>query len=113
MNLLKSAGALALSLFALPQAMACFQVYNTANNQMVYSGQDAPIDMSYQIHEKLPAVFPGGHMVFGVSTDCPAIDARKSTIQLTNVAAVSKAPVRRAPRMTRAQRERAQDALTK
>lgn len=112
MKLLKCALALSLSALALP-AMACFTVYNPAN-QVVYSGETAPIDMSYQIHEKLPAVFPAGHLVFGVDSTCPSIDLRKTSPQLTNVAVVSVAsPRRSAPRMTRAQREREADALTK
>jgi hypothetical protein len=37
---------------------------------------DAPIDMSYQISQRLQAVFPGGHMVFDNSSDCPRIDMR-------------------------------------
>ncbi|MES2512228.1 MAG: hypothetical protein V4625_20050 [Pseudomonadota bacterium] len=114
MNILKFAVAMSLPVLAVSQAMACFTVYNAATNQVVYSSQNPPIDMSYQIHEKLPAVFPGGHMVFGVSNDCPAIDLRASSPQMVAVSARS-APVmvRSAPRMTRAQREREQDALTK
>jgi hypothetical protein len=63
-----------------PQALACYTVYNRIN-QPVYSSMQPPIDMSYQIHERLPAVFPGGHMVFGNSTDCPSIDARITVTQ--------------------------------
>ena len=77
---------LAVTLLAGP-AMACFTVYNKAN-QTVYSNMSPPIDMRYQIHERLPAVFPGGHMVFGSSTDCPLIDARVTAPQLSNVATV-------------------------
>lgn len=113
MKIWKGALALCFSVLALPQAMACFMVYNTAN-QLVYSGMSPPMDMSYQIHERLPAVFPGGHMVFGSSTDCPALDARKASPALTNVslasAVVSARPART---MSRAERNRAQDALTK
>jgi hypothetical protein len=110
MKLLKCAMALSLSSLVLP-AMACYTVYNPAN-AIVYSGQEPPIDMSYQIHEKLPAVFPTGHLVFGVDSDCPSIDARKASPQVTNVALVQ-ATRRSAPRMTRAQRERELDSLTK
>jgi hypothetical protein len=113
MNFPRFAAALSFLALAVSPAFACFTVYNAATNQVVYSGQEAPIDMSYQIHQKLPAVFPGGHMVFGVSNDCPSVDLRQSP-QLVAVAARSAAPaVRSAPRMTRAQREREQDALTK
>lgn len=66
------------------QALACYTVYNRAN-QPVYSNMAAPIDMRYQIHERLPAAFPGGHMVFGSSTDCPVIDTRNATPELSNV----------------------------
>ncbi|MES2399911.1 MAG: hypothetical protein V4573_07990 [Pseudomonadota bacterium] len=112
MKLLKWAMALSLSALVLP-AMACYTVYSPAN-QIVYSGEAPPIDMSYQIHEKLPAVFPTGHLVFGVDMDCPSIDTRKTAPQLTNVAVVStRATGRSSPRMTRAQREREADALTK
>ena len=79
-----SAALLALAVFA-GQAMACFTVYNRAN-QTVYSNIAPPIDMRYQIHERLPAVFPGGHMVFGSSTDCPLIDTRTFVPELSNVA---------------------------
>lgn len=112
MTLLKCAMALSLSALVAP-AMACYTVVNPAN-QIVYSGENPPIDMSYQIHQKLPAVFPGGHLVFGVGGDCPAIDARRASPQLTNVAVVSAATAsRNAPRTTRVQRERELDALTK
>jgi hypothetical protein len=81
-----AAAAAVLALLPL-QAFACFTVYNHANQQ-VYSGLNAPIDMSFQIHEKLPASFPGGHLVFGSSsTDCPEFDQRKVSPLLTNVPA--------------------------
>ena len=72
------------ALLAAPQAMACYTVYNRAN-QPVYSNMAAPIDMRYQIHERLPAAFPGGHMVFGSSTDCPLIDTRIAVSGQSNV----------------------------
>jgi len=56
------------------QAMACYTVYDRSN-RVVYQGEDAPVDMSLPIHETLPARFPGGHMVFDSTTDCPAIVA--------------------------------------
>ncbi|MDB5964094.1 MAG: hypothetical protein JWQ72_594 [Polaromonas sp.] len=116
MNIPKSLLALAVSVLAVPQAMACFTVYSRAG-QPVYSGMEPPIDMSYQIHEKLPTAFPGGHMVFGMSTDCPAIDTRRVSPELTNVSLASSAvAVRRTVRtrpMTTAERNRQQDALQK
>jgi len=112
MTLLKCALTLAMSALAVP-AMACFTVYNSAN-QVVYTGDKPPIDMSYQIHERLPAAFPGGHMVFGDDVDCRSLDARRIAPQLTNVVATSTTPSGRRPvRMTQAQRQRQLDALTK
>ena len=58
------------SMLAAPQAFACYTVYNQSN-QIVYNAQTPPVDMRYQIHEVLPRVFPGGHMVFGNEPDCP------------------------------------------
>lgn len=54
---------------------ACYTVYDR-NNRVVYDAQTAPVDMRYQIHETLPRMFPGGHMVFGNSTDCPVTQER-------------------------------------
>ena len=117
MKILKSALALSFSVLAMPQAMACFTVYNLASNQVVYSGMGPPIDMRYQIHERLPAAFPDAHMVFGSSTDCPAIDARRVSPELNNLSATA-APVAvrsaiPSNAVRRAERNRAQDALTK
>jgi hypothetical protein len=97
-----SVSMLASAVFA-GQAMACYTVYNRAN-QPVYSNMASPIDMRYQIHERLPAAFPGGHMVFGSSTDCPLIDARTAVPQLSNVAVA--ATVKPATRRTRKSRSR-------
>lgn len=51
-------------------AMACYTVYDRSN-QVVYNAQTPPVDMSRPLHETLPAVYPGGHMIFGSGTDCP------------------------------------------
>lgn len=79
----------ALGLLALPQAFACFTVYNRSN-QVVYNAQTPPVDMRYQIHEVLPAVYPGGHMVFSnddLST-CP-YENRVAVVAVQPVAAVA------------------------
>ena len=53
------------------QAMACYVVYDR-NNQVAYSSQQPPVDMSRPLHETLPARFPGGHLVFTNGADCPS-----------------------------------------
>ncbi|MBI2771505.1 MAG: hypothetical protein HYX47_17910 [Burkholderiales bacterium] len=68
-------------------AMACYTVYDRSN-QVVYNAQTAPVDMSRPIHETLPAVFPGGHMVFALGGDCPreaALPAAGRTAQAGSV----------------------------
>ncbi|CAN5455636.1 hypothetical protein BH11PSE7_BH11PSE7_24930 [soil metagenome] len=63
-----------LTLLAVPQAFACYTVY-APNNQIIYNAVSPPVDMSYQIHQVLPRVFPGGHMVFGDDPNCPLVSA--------------------------------------
>ncbi len=79
---------LAASVLVSPQAVACYTVYNKAN-VAVYASVSPPIDMSYQIHERLPAVFPGGHLVFDNSNDCATIDARVTAPELSNAVTVA------------------------
>ena len=93
-----SVSAVALAVFS-GQAMACFTVYNKSNVP-VYSNMTPPINMSYQIHERLPAVFSDGHLVFGSSSDCPLIDARISVPEVSNVVATSKPTTSRNRRTT-------------
>lgn len=66
---LKLALASALGLVSI-HAMACYTVYDRAGH-IVYNAQTPPVDMSRPIHETLPAVYPGGTMVFDLSNDCP------------------------------------------
>lgn len=71
------------------QALACYTVYNRAN-QVIYHAVAAPVDMRYQLHQTLPAVFPGGHMVFSITdTSCPAVDNRRSVSANRTAAALA------------------------
>ena len=70
----KSVLLVAATLLAAPQAFACYTVYNQYN-QLIYNAQTPPVDMSYQIHEVLPRVFPGATMVFGNEPGCPLTSA--------------------------------------
>ena len=51
-------------------AMACYTVYDRSN-QVVYNAQTPPVDMGRPLHETMPVAFPGGHMVFDTTADCP------------------------------------------
>ena len=66
------------------QALACYTVYNRSD-QVVYLAAAAPVDMRYPLHQTLPAVFPGGHLVFSVTdTACPLVNrSRDSSVRTT------------------------------
>ena len=72
------------------QAMACYTVYDRSN-KVLYQGQEAPVDMNLPMRDALAARFPGGHMVFDTTTDCPSIAPvaapapRGGTALLTNL----------------------------
>jgi hypothetical protein len=87
-------GALLTTVFS-GQALACYTVYNRAN-QVIYKAMQAPVDMRYQLHQTLPAVFNDGHMVFSITdTDCPPVNLTRSNIRDSaggNMIYVSDAP---------------------
>jgi hypothetical protein len=73
-TLLKYAPAAVLALLLGSPALACYTVYNRAN-QVVYHAAQAPVNMSYQLHQTLPGFYPGGHMVFSITdNDCPRVN---------------------------------------
>ena len=82
-------------------SQACYTVVNPAN-QVIYRAAAAPIDMSYQIHDRLPQVFPTGHMIFSVTdTDCPQVNesrASRSDVAGTATTLSNVAPARAAER---------------
>lgn len=51
---------------------ACYTVYDEVN-RVLYRSPQPPVDMSQPIHETLPRVFPGGHMVFDTESTCEAL----------------------------------------
>lgn len=73
-TVLKYALAALLPALSASQVLACYTVYNRSN-QVIYHAAAAPVDMRYQLHETLPAVYPGGHLVFSVTdTSCPPVN---------------------------------------
>jgi hypothetical protein len=54
------------------QAMACYTVYDRSN-QVVYQGEEPPVDMSLPLHEALAPRFPGASMIFDASTACQSV----------------------------------------
>lgn len=51
-------------------ALACYTVYDRSN-RVVYQDELPPVDMRLPIHDTLPRLFPGGHLVFDVGGACP------------------------------------------
>jgi hypothetical protein len=52
------------------QAMACYLVYD-ADNRTIYSGMQAPVDMSRPLHETMPSRFPAGSSLVFDHNECP------------------------------------------
>ncbi len=74
-NALRLAGLAAVAALLATPALACYTVYDAAD-RVVYQAQTPPVDMRFQIHEVLPQVYPGGHLVFGNEQDCPLVNTR-------------------------------------
>ena len=58
------------SLFSQGALAACYVVYGPTH-QVIYRSTQSPVDLSYQLHETVPKVVPGGTMVFTLDNgDC-------------------------------------------
>ena len=68
---LKTAVAWCFVLAATP-APACFTVLSD-DDHVIYAAADAPVDMSRPIHETLPAIAPGAHLIFDLDTRCATV----------------------------------------
>lgn len=62
---------------AATNALACFTVYDPSN-RVVYNGQTPPVDMSLPLHQTLPQVYPGGHLVFNGNMECSRVQIVES-----------------------------------
>lgn len=57
------------SVFFSPGALAaCYVVYGPAQ-QVIYRSTQSPVDLSYQLHDTVPTVVPGGTLVFTPDND--------------------------------------------
>lgn len=68
-------------------ALACYTIYDPSN-RVAYQGEEPPVDMSLPLREALQRRFPGGHMVFEQTNDCPSI----SIARVSRPAGVSAPP---------------------
>ncbi len=63
----------ALSLASLQALGQCYTVYDR-DERVVYQGRESPVDMSRPLHQTVPGLFPGGHLVLdNVTQDCGAV----------------------------------------
>ncbi len=85
-----------LGLAASKAALAtCYTVYGP-DNRMLYQAQTPPVDMSQPLHETLPRRYPGGHLVFDSSNQCPvqnSLSAQPSPIQAATARAGGSTPL--------------------
>lgn len=68
----KSVFVLSLMAAASFNAAACFTVYDRSSN-VVYQGQQSPVDLSLPLKDAVNSRFPGGHMVFEQGGRCEPI----------------------------------------
>lgn len=55
-------------------ASACYTVFDKSD-RVVYQSHKPPVDMSRPLHETVPVRFPGGHLIFDSSAECPVISS--------------------------------------
>ena len=73
---------------------ACYVVYDMGG-QVVYRAQTPPVDMARNLHETLPALAPGGKLVFTLDTEGCEFELNRLPLK---VAAAAAAPAKAAPR---------------
>ena len=59
-------------------AAQCYTLYDR-DNRVVYQGRESPVDMSRPLHETVPALQPGGHLVLDNIGTCE--EMREPTLQ--------------------------------
>lgn len=76
---------------------ACYVVYGPSQ-QVIYRSTQSPVDLSYQLHQTVPTVVPGGTLVFTLDNDgCDfEVDQLAQYAQPKNTVLRARAP--RAPR---------------
>lgn len=90
------ATALAAALFSPAASAACYYIY-AADSELIYRSYEPPVDMSYPLHQTLPAVAPGGKMVF-------SLDSQGCELTINKLPTRGKSSAVPAPRARRADR---------
>lgn len=60
---LRAAAVLATCAAAQMASASCYYVY-APSNELIYRSNRAPVDLTYQLHNTVPALYPGARMVF-------------------------------------------------
>lgn len=60
---LRAAAVLATCAAAQMASAACYYIYSPSN-ELIYRSNRTPVDLTYQLHSTVPAVYPGARMVF-------------------------------------------------
>ncbi|HSW16877.1 MAG TPA: hypothetical protein VLJ86_06590 [Ramlibacter sp.] len=70
MTSMRALWVLALSLGSVQAFAQCYTVFDR-NDTVIYQGRASPVDMSKPLHETVPGMFPGGHLMFdNVTQNC-------------------------------------------
>lgn len=79
--------AVALFTVCLSQAAsaACYVVYSP-DKQIIYRDVEPPVDLSYQLHQTVPQVVPGGTLVFTPDDDGCQFKINKLPVAGSNMA---------------------------
>jgi hypothetical protein len=91
-----AAAALAATLFSPAASAACYYIY-AADSELIYRSYEAPVDLSFPLHQTLSSVAPGGKMVF-------TLDTQGCEVVINKLPSRTKAAVGAAPRARRADR---------
>ena len=103
MNALPPAAALIAALLSPSAFAACYAVYGP-DQQVIYRASEPPVDLSRQLHETLPLIAPGSHMVFSLdATGCEVPLNKLPQAGTVGQGAMAATPVP-APRAARADR---------
>ncbi|SDM56285.1 hypothetical protein SAMN05428957_10837 [Oryzisolibacter propanilivorax] len=78
-----AAVALLLSLLGAQAAQAACYILYDARRQVVYQAQTPPVDLSFQLHETVPRVVPGGTLVFTLDSDACVLQFNRLPVGVT------------------------------
>ena len=103
MNALPPIAALTAALLSPSAFAACYVVYGP-DQQVIYRASEPPVDLSRHLHETLPLIAPGSHMVFspdGTGCEVPLNKLPQAGAMGSGAVTATPVPGLRAPRADR------------